>query len=47
MKPRHTNDDRTFFAKIARLRQRLKNAPINDEVRAILLGIMDLLEDEL
>lgn len=38
---------RTIEAKIERLRQRLKDAPINPILRGILLGILDLLEDEL
>ena len=38
---------RTIDAKIARLRERLKTAPIDANVRAILLGILDLLGDEL
>lgn len=38
---------RTIDAKIERLRQRLKDAPIDANVRAILLGILDLLGDEL
>lgn len=38
---------RTIEDKIARLRQRLKDAPIDVNVRAILLGILDLLGDEL
>jgi len=38
---------RTIGDKIARLRQRLKDAPIDANVRAILLGILDLLGDEL
>jgi hypothetical protein len=39
--------DRSIDAKIARLRQRLKDAPLDVNVRAILLGILDLLGDEL
>lgn len=38
---------RTIDAKIARLRQRLKDAPLDANVRAILLGVLDLLGDEL
>jgi hypothetical protein len=38
---------RTIKDKIARLRERLKQAPIDANVRAILLGILDLLGDEL
>ena len=39
--------ERTIEDKIERLRQRLKDAPIDANVRAILLGILDLLGDEL
>jgi hypothetical protein len=39
--------ERTIEAKIARLRQRLKNTPMDASVRAILMGFLDLLEDEL
>jgi hypothetical protein len=38
---------RTIIAKIARLRTRLKNMAMDANVRAILLGFLDLLEDEL
>jgi hypothetical protein len=38
---------RTIQDKINRLRRRLKTAPIDANVRAILLGILDLLGDEL
>lgn len=38
---------RAVDIKIARLRQRLKDASIDGNVRAILLGILDLLGDEL
>jgi hypothetical protein len=38
---------RTILAKIARLRQRLRSVPIDPDVRVILLGILDLLGDEL
>ena len=40
-------DERTTQDRIARLRQRLKDAPVDANVRAILLGILDLLGDEL
>ena len=40
-------EQRTIEAKIARLRQRLKDAMIDPGVRALLLGILDLLADEL
>jgi hypothetical protein len=39
--------NRTIDAKIARLRARLKDVPMDDKLRAILLGILDLLGDEL
>ena len=39
--------NRTIDAKIARLRMRLKDAPMDANVRAILLGVLDLLGDEL
>jgi hypothetical protein len=43
-----SEEQRTIDAKIARLRQRLKDAQgIDNSVRAILLGILDLLGDEL
>lgn len=38
---------RTIDAKIERLRTRLKNTPMDATLRAILLGFLDLLEDEL
>jgi hypothetical protein len=38
---------RTIQDKIARLRTRLKTVPMDAYVRAILLGILDLLGDEL
>ena len=41
---------RTVDAKIARLRLRLKDAPLDSEtsaLRAILAGVLDLLDDEL
>ncbi len=38
---------RTIDAKIERLRTRLKTAPIDANVKALLLGILDLLGDEL
>ena len=38
---------RAIEDRIARLRQRLKDAPIDANVKAILLGILDLLGDEL
>lgn len=41
------NEQRTIDAKIARLRQRLKEAHIDHNVRIILLGVLDLLGDEL
>ena len=45
--PRRCDEQRTIEAKIARLRQRLKDAPIDANVRSLLLGILDLLGDEL
>ena len=45
--PQRCDEQRTIDAKIARLRQRLKNAPIDANVRALLLGVLDLLTDEL
>lgn len=39
--------DRTIEAKIARLRARLKHLPMDDGLRSILLGMLDLLGDEL
>lgn len=39
--------DRSIEAKIARLRARLKDAPMDASVRMILLGLLDLLGDEL
>ncbi len=39
--------ERTIDAKIERLRTRLKTAPIDANVKALLLGILDLLGDEL
>jgi hypothetical protein len=42
---RHSND--TIEAKIARLRERLKRLPMDDSLRGVLLGFLDLLEDEL
>jgi len=45
--PQRDDEPRTIEAKIARLRQRLKNAPIDANVRALLLGVLDLLTDEL
>lgn len=41
------NEQRTVDDKIARLRARLKNANIDPTVKAILLGFLDLLDDEL
>ena len=38
---------RTIADKIARLRRRLREMPIDPDVRAALLGILDLLGDEL
>lgn len=38
---------RSIEARLARLRARLRVMPIDADVRAILLGILDLLEDEL
>ncbi len=40
-------DVRTIESKIDRLRTRLKAAPIDANVKALLLGILDLLGDEL
>ena len=45
--PQRCDEQRTIEAKIARLRERLKNAPIDANVRSLLLGILDLLADEL
>ena len=45
--PQRCDEQRTIEAKIARLRQRLKDAPIDANVRSLLLGILDLLGDEL
>ena len=45
--PQRCDEQRTIEAKIARLRHRLKNAPIDANVRALLLGVLDLLTDEL
>lgn len=39
--------ERSIDAKIERLRTRLKQMPMDANVRAILLGILDLLGDEL
>ena len=39
--------ERTIEAKIERLRSRLKQTPIDANVKALLLGILDLLGDEL
>jgi protein involved in temperature-dependent protein secretion len=44
---RSLNHERSIDAKIARLRQRLKDTPIDANLRAILLGVLDLLGDEL
>jgi len=41
------DDRRTIDAKIERLRRRLKDAPLDANVRAILAGVLDLLDDEL
>ena len=38
---------RTIQERIARLRQRLKEARSVDELRSIVLGLLDLLGDEL
>lgn len=38
---------RSIEAKIDRLRQRVKDASIDPTVRAIILGLLDLLDDEL
>ena len=38
---------RTIDAKIERLRVRLKQTPMDHALRAVLLGILDLLGDEL
>lgn len=40
-------EQRTVDDKIARLRARLKQMPMDANVRAILLGMLDLLGDEL
>lgn len=45
--PQRCDEQRTIEAKIERLRQRLKNAPIDYNLRSLLLGILDLLADEL
>ena len=47
MNVRPEQTDRTIEGKIARLRQRLKDAPLDANVRAILNGVLDLLADEL
>lgn len=39
--------ERSVAVKIERLRTRLKNAVMDNSIRAILLGILDLLGDEL
>lgn len=41
------DQDRTIAEKIERLRQRLKQLPMDANVRAIFLGLLDLLGDEL
>jgi hypothetical protein len=45
--PIETRGERTVDDRIARLRQRLKQTPMDDKLRALLLGILDLLGDEL
>lgn len=42
---RRVEDQRSIEAKIERLRQRAKNLPA--DVRAVILGVLDLLGDEL
>lgn len=45
---RSAEDQRTVDDKIARLRNRVKQAAqLNPELRGLLLGILDLLDDEL
>lgn len=39
--------DRSIESKIARLRARLKQLPMDEGVRSVLLGLLDLLGDEL
>jgi hypothetical protein len=47
MSHQQSQDVRAVIDRIERLRTRLKNARIDPNVRSILLGILDLLGDEL
>ena len=42
-----SNETRTTDERLARLRKRAKDARTIDELRNVLLGILDLLDDEL
>ena len=45
--PTPEDQDRSVEAKIARLRSRVRASSMDNNVRAMLLGILDLLGDEL